>query len=622
MEIKNNHTFTKHSKSFNNKTKNSNRRHNKKFTIQKPQYPGNVIISPGSRFIDSASNKKDKNVKNYSDKMGESSNNYKMFTSNQTNSKRNYKLINNNKHSYKHIRQLKNNENAGNNRNILSTNIDKSAKIPTDLTQQLLYLRQIKFKLNAPFTTLKKKKQPLKVRSKTKQQQKKEFKKIRNSNVFFLIKSEEEFKLLYNKFNSNKTLNFKNCKIDFIRLHNNDIDCFIIQLFEFNSMDFAMIMIFLFYTLARKTNENLNLHMVVHQSTKLPQIDINSNTGTDAKLIIKKQLINSGMYPGFIGYRIISHGINFFMLKMIKLVSKHWKFDGKTDLIRNKLKKNLYEQMKLNRNNALQFKMGQNSFLKGVNSLKNPNSSNKLLKYFEKLSKYNIGVIAGGSGLSSSKKKDQYITTNISLKSNDITSEKKPTKTSIIKNMIISNNNNNNSNNNNNNNSTSNIDINSNSNNNNTKITTSKYNSSKATNTSTNYNADNINKKPDEDIVSLCLQIIDKSIRQLEFLENSSSPYQIVKVFVKLPRPIYSLPNDKLTSTLLKPIGDKTNCNIVILSYINVHQSLDWFNDLQLPFINDLKEQHCKIINIGGVVGSCKQALNMLKEDIKSKIKK
>ena len=82
---------------------------------------------------------------------------------------------------------------------------------------------------------------------------------------------------------------------------------------------------------------------------------------------------------------------------------------------------------------------------------------------------------------------------------------------------------------------------------------------------------------------------------------KARSPYQIFKVFVKVPRQLYA---DKVFQNL-NELRAQTSCNIVILNLNNLHESEPWFKTLDLSnYTTILQTPHTstvRVVSIGGV---------------------
>ena len=100
-----------------------------------------------------------------------------------------------------------------------------------------------------------------------------------------------------------------------------------------------------------------------------------------------------------------------------------------------------------------------------------------------------------------------------------------------------------------------------------------------------------------DEIKQHCLATIKASREYVK----ARSPYQIFKVFVKVPRQLYA---DKVFQNL-NELRAQTSCNIVVLNLNNLHESEPWFKTLDLSsYTNILQTPHTstvRVVSIGGV---------------------
>lgn len=429
---------------------------------------------------------------------------------------------------------------------------------------------------------------------------------LKNSNVFLRVRDQEAFEDTYKKYHKDKEWLQKNipkCQVGFHKLSKS---VFYIQLYQFTSVDFLLA---LFYLFDVTNSQHVSLHIAVHESTELQSIKapINDTNAMGFQITLTKQLLSACTYPGFVGYNLHFNNPSLIFTNskalscLFQTFGNHgWKFDGNINIIKDKFRKTVTIQ-----SYDFEATLSNQQYFYSNSKLLQPISQNKITsEFWDKLHRLSHKDVIKQIKTVTTKttplvtKKTKTAPTTIA--SQNIQTEKplsvqqglpvqKQPQASRFQSVSDS--------------------------------TTSRLSPSPQPTKSRFQNPTSpAPQRPtqvlsQEKIVELCLRIINDSVRQLDVMSaKSKSSYAIVKAFVKIPRYMYSdLPE---LSKFCQKVSYESNCNVIILSYINYHQSFAWFRELNLPWIDQLGESESKILTIGGVNGSCKLALDLIRKDI------
>ncbi|KAL6945139.1 hypothetical protein ACO0QE_002585 [Hanseniaspora vineae] len=496
------------------------------------------------------------------------------------------------------------------NRNSKSSFKDNDEQVSLDENENYIFLKELKMKQQTPasirssITNIKLLVENFQNEGKNKQLKQSHQSILKNSNVFVRVRDEEAFKKIYDKYHNDKEWlkqNIPKCQVGFHKLSKT---AFYIQLYQFTSVDFVFALFYLFNV---TNSQQFSVHIAVHESTKLQSIKtpINDFNSMDFQITLAKQTFSACTYPGFVGYQLSlkSPSLIFTNNKALGCLfqtfgNQNWKFDGSISSIKDKFRKTVTIQ-----SYDFEATLSNQQFFYSNSKLLQPIKQNKIVnEFWDRLHRLShndvikqIKLVENKSSLLANQKTAPTTTARQKLQP-----QKQPP---VQQGLSVQ-----------------------------KQAQVSRFQST-ADPTSSNLSPSSQPVKSrfqdslslalqqptqplsQEKVVDLCLKIINDSVRQLDVMSaKSKSAYAIVKAFVKVPRYMYS----DLTelSKFCQKISYESNCNVIILSYINHHQSFAWFRELNLPWISQLGESESKILTIGGVVGSCKLALDLIKKDI------